>query len=187
MTDAASVPAGLFPRVLGPAWEGLPVSVCRLHGGQRAQARGIARVTGDLHWRARLVRAIAGLPSPAEAIVLMLEIRPHAMGESWLRCFGQRPMRSELAGSTRLPDMLEERLGPARLTFAFEVVDARLHWIAREVRVLGITLPSRWLRGMRASCGEEQGRYAFDIDVRLPLVGRIVAYSGWLEPVDDAG
>ena len=96
-------------------------------------------------------------------------------------------MRTELHASARHAGALEERLGPARLTFALEVVDARLHWVTREVRVLGVVLPLRWFRGMRASCGEEQGRYAFDIDVRLPLVGRLVAYSGWLEPVDDAG
>lgn len=179
--------AGLFPRMLGPAWEQLPASVRRLHDGAAVHARGTARVDGDAHWRARLVRAIAGLPPPAGMIELTLEIRAHATGESWLRRFGRRPMRTELRASARHAGALEEQLGPARLTFAFEVIDARLHWIAREVRVLGVALPMRWFRGMRASCGEERGRYAFDIDVRLPLVGRLVAYSGWLEPVDDAG
>jgi hypothetical protein len=144
-------------------------------------------VRGDLHWRARLVRALAGLPSPVEAVALALEIRAHANGERWLRRFGQRPMRSRLVASGRFANALDERLGPVRLCFGFDVVDARLHWIAREVHVLGIALPLRWFRGMRASCGEEQGRYAFDIDVCLPLVGRLVAYSGWLVPVDDAG
>lgn len=185
--DAPSAQAGLFPRVLGADWARLPPTVRRLHGGQRVHARGVACVRGDLHWRARLARGIAGLPSPAEAVALALEIRADATGERWLRRFAQQPMRSRLAASGRFADTLEERLGPVRLTFGFDVADARLHWIAREVRVLGIALPLRWFRGMRASCGEEHGRYAFDIDVRLPLVGRLVAYSGWLEPVDDAG
>lgn len=187
VTDTAPPPyPGLFPGMLGVAWTRLPESVRHLHGGQSSLARGSAHVDGDRHWRARLVRALARLPPPTEAIDLALEIRTHATGERWLRRFGQRPMRTELAGSTRHAGALEERLGPARLTFVFEVVDARLHWIVREVRVLGVTLPLHWFRGMRASCSEEHGRYAFDIDVRLPLVGRLVAYSGWLEPVDDA-
>jgi hypothetical protein len=179
--------AGLFPRMLGPAWTLLPESVRRLHGGQSSRARGSARVDGDLHWRARVVRKVARLPPPADALELALEIRADTAGENWLRRFGRWPMRSELSGSTRHAGLLEERLGPARLTFGFKVVDARLHWIAREVRVLGIALPLHWFRAMRASCGEDHGRYVFDIDVRLPLVGRLVAYSGWLEPVDDAG
>lgn len=188
MTDTVSPPySGLFAGMLGVEWAELPESVRHLHGGHSSRARGSARVDGDMHWRAKLVRAIARLPPPMDAVDLALEIRVHAAGESWRRRFGQRPMRTELRASERHAGALEERLGPARLTFAFEVVDARLHWIAREVRVLGITLPLRWFRGMRASCGEEQGRYAFDIDVRLPLAGRLVAYSGWLEPVDDAG
>jgi hypothetical protein len=188
VTDgASSAQVGLFPRVLGTDWERLPPTVRRLHGGQLAYARGVACVRGDLHWRARLVRAIARLPSPSEAVALALEIHADATGERWLRRFAQHPMRSCLAASRRFANTLEERLGRLRLSFGFEVVDARLHWIAREVQVLGIALPLRWFRGMRASCGEQQGRYAFDIDVSLPLVGRLVAYSGWLEPVDDAG
>lgn len=179
--------SGMFARLLDTAWERLPRSVRRIHAGAPVDARGIARVAGDNHWLARMLRTVAGLPEPAGAVELALEVRGCAAREKWYRRFGRNPMRSELNLSTRHANTLEERLGPARLTFALEVVDARLHWITREVRVLGVALPLRWFRGVCASCGEEQGRYAFDIDVRLPLVGRLVAYSGWLEPVDDAG
>ncbi len=178
--------SGLFSPLVGAGWDRLPSPVRRMHGGEPMDARGTARVDGETHWAARLVRAIARLPPPADLVELALEIRVHDVRESWLRRFGQQRMRTELTRSTRHPAALEERLGPARLTFAFEVVDARLHWIVREVRVFGIVLPLRWFRGMHASCGEERGRYAFDIDVRLPLVGRLVAYSGWLEPLDAA-
>lgn len=182
----ASVPPGLFPGVLGPAFERLPERVRWLHRGASTRARGIARVQGDSRWRARVLRRIAGLPSPAGSIALAFEVRAHATGEHWLRRFGDRPMRSELARSLRIADALEERLGPIRLTFAFEIDESRMHWTLRELRVLGIALPLRWFCDLRASCGDEQGRYAFDIDVRLPLVGRLIAYSGWLEPIDDA-
>ncbi|HEX7770648.1 MAG TPA: DUF4166 domain-containing protein [Dokdonella sp.] len=178
--------AGLFPRALGRAWEGLPPAVRTLHGGRSLRASGRARVSGDMRWCAKWVRAIARLPPPADTLELVLEIDADATGERWLRHFGTRPMCSTLAASARHPGALEERLGPARLTFGFEVRDARLHWRAREVRVFGIALPLRWFQRMNASCGEYQGRYVFDIDVHLPLVGWLVAYSGWLEPVDGA-
>lgn len=179
------VQTGLFPLILAAAWGGVPGPVRRLHEGKASYARGEARIEGDARWRARLLRKMAGLPAPTDRVALALEIRAHGAGETGLRHFGTHAMRSVLARSTRHAGALEERLGPARLTFAFEVGGDRLHWIAREVRVLGLALPLRWFRGMRASCGEEQGRYAFDIDVDLPLVGRLVAYSGWLEPLDD--
>lgn len=177
---------GLLPRMLGPAFERLPDRVRWMHRGTSTQARGAAIVQGDSHWRARVLRRIAGLPSPAGSIPLAFEIRAHATGEFWLRRFGDKPMRSELARSMRIADALEERLGPVRLTFALEIDESRMYWTLRELRVLGIALPLRWFRDLRASCGDEQGRYAFDIDVRLPLVGRLIGYSGWLEPIDDA-
>jgi hypothetical protein len=184
---ASPAPPGLFASVLGPAFENLPDRVRWLHRGASLQARGVACVRGDSHWRARVLRAIACLPGPTDSIPLAFEIHAQATGESWLRRFGDRPMHSRLDRSTRFARALEEQLGPVRLSFAFELLDHRLHWILRELRVLGVALPLRWFRGMRASCGEQQGRYVFDIDVRLPLVGRLVAYSGWLEPLDDEG
>lgn len=182
----ASAPPGLFPGVLGPAFERLPDRVRWLHRGAPVSARGVASVQGDSRWRARVLRAIAGLPPPTDSIALAFEVDAHATGETWLRRFGDRAMRSELGRSPRIANALEERLGPVRLTFAYEISDDRLHWLLRELRVFGVALPLGWFRELRASCGDEQGRYAFDIDVRLPLVGRLIGYSGWLEPIDDA-
>ncbi|WP_366855444.1 DUF4166 domain-containing protein [Brevundimonas sp.] len=28
---------------------------------------------------------------------------------------------------------------------------------------------------------DEQGRFVFDVDIRLPLIGRLASYCGWLE------
>lgn len=180
-----SAPPGLFPGALGSAFERLPDCVRWLHRGASTQARGVARVQGDPRWRARALRAIARLPAPTDSIALAFEVDAHAAGETWLRRFGDRVMRSELRRSPRVAHALEERLGPVRLSFACEIRDERLHWLLRELRVFGLALPPRWFRDLRASCGDERGRYAFDIDVRLPLVGLLVAYSGWLEAVDD--
>jgi hypothetical protein len=55
------------------------------------------------------------------------------------------------------------------------------------MRILGVRLPLRWFAQVRARCGAEQGRYRFDIAARLPIIGLLVAYSGWLEPVDASG
>src|SRR6185312_6590578 len=34
--------------------------------------------------------------------------------------------------------------------------------------------------------GTRDGRYHFSVDVRLPLLGQLIAYEGWLEPLPDA-
>ena len=60
-------------------------------------------------------------------------------------------------------------------------------WRVQGVRLLGVLpLPARWFRGVRCRESEQDGRYRFQIDAALPLVGRVIRYEGWLEPVDDA-
>ena len=106
--------------------------------------------------------------------------------EIWRRRFGNDEcMTSTLLPSRNWPDAFDERLGPARLTFALETDSDGLRWRAREVRLFGLRAPLGWFRGVEAGCGERNGRYVFDVRVRLPLIGLLVAYSGWLEIVAD--
>jgi hypothetical protein len=42
------------------------------------------------------------------------------------------------------------------------------------------------LRGRVLSrSGMRDGRYHFSVDVRLPVLGQLIAYEGWLEPQRD--
>ncbi|MGN2251599.1 hypothetical protein ACFWZ1_16135 [Frateuria sp. GZRe14] len=41
-----------------------------------------------------------------------------------------------------------------------------------------------WFGSVLAQSGAQEGRYSFHIDTRLPLLGRLVAYRGRLEPSD---
>ena len=47
--------------------------------------------------------------------------------------------------------------------------------------VLGLSLPRALCGTVLSRSGARDGRYAFDIDARLPWIGRLVAYRGWLE------
>ena len=181
-------PGGLFPNLLGTAWTALPASVRELHEGRaRIDAHGRARVDGDPRWPARAARRLLGLPPPGGEVPLEVAIVPSPEGELWLRRFANRIMRSRLNASATCTDAFDERLGPARLTFS-PVPDAgRLRWITRELRLCGLRLPLRWAGGVRASCGERDGRYDFDIAVTLPGLGLLVAYAGWLEVGDGRG
>jgi Domain of unknown function (DUF4166) len=46
---------------------------------------------------------------------------------------------------------------------------------------LGIPLPLALAPQGIAREWEEQGRFRFDVPIALPLVGRIVHYTGWLD------
>ena len=124
------------------------------------------------------------MPEPAADETLRVEILRDGDNETWTRHFPDALLQSRLGPSPRWPDAFAEQLGGARLTFAFGVEDAQLRWITREVRLFGLPLPLRWFSGIDARCSERDGRYRFDIAVRLPWLGLLVAYAGWLEIVD---
>ena len=48
--------------------------------------------------------------------------------------------------------------------------------------LLPLPLPASLFDGVRCREFEQDGRYRFLVDARLPAVGRVVRYEGWLEP-----
>ncbi|MET0224847.1 MAG: DUF4166 domain-containing protein [Dokdonella sp.] len=175
----------LFPTLLGPRWNALSSSVRALHGAEvEVNARGRAMISGDPRWPARWLRTLLGLPPPCEQAAIDIVITRDGSREHWRRRFADARMDSRLRRSSRHPDAFEEHLGAARLVFALDDADGELRWVTREVRLLALPLPLRWFDGVDARCSERDGRYHFDIAVRLPLVGLLVAYAGWLEIAD---
>ncbi|HEY0232183.1 MAG TPA: DUF4166 domain-containing protein [Dokdonella sp.] len=175
----------LFPALLGPRWNALPARVRALHGAEgEVSARGCASVSGNPRWPARLLRGALGLPAPCTNVAVDITINREGFQETWRRRFAGAHMDSHLRRSSRHPQAFEERLGAACLAFTLDDSDGGLRWVAREVRFLGVPLPLRWFDGIDARCSEREGRYRFDINVRLPGLGLLVAYAGWLEVVD---
>ena len=172
----------LFPMLLGSEWNALAEPVRRMHGDAlRVRARGKADVGGATHWPARWLRRFGGLPSPGPRRTLAFSIERDGQREVWTRDFSGSPMRSTL---DRAGHQLRERLGPLGFRFNLGRDGDAIDWQLHGVRFLGVPLP-RWMSGdVRSRSGFRDGRYAFDVDVRMPLIGTLVAYSGWLEIVD---
>ena len=49
------------------------------------------------------------------------------------------------------------------------------------VRFLGVPLPRLLAPSVATLESERDGRYRFEVEASLPLLGRIVRYAGWLE------
>jgi hypothetical protein len=49
------------------------------------------------------------------------------------------------------------------------------------VRFLGVPLPRRLHPRVRTLESERDGRYRFEVEAHLPLLGLLVRYTGWLE------
>ena len=176
--------SSLFSYLLGEdAWQQLPSIVQAMHGAAtRLDTCGVADVTGDNHLPARWLRQLLGLPQPGAGQPLTVTFERRGTREVWMRRFKGRRMRSVLDRREGSP-LLYERLGPARLGFVLRLDGDAIDWQLRSVHLLGLPLPRALHGNVLSRSGVRDGRYHFQVDVRLPWLGQLVAYDGWLEQV----
>lgn len=174
----------LFQQALGAPFFNLPASVRGLHANRgTARYAGIATVERGRNPLARLCARLAGLPGAMRDAPITVEFVADRKGEAWHRVFGGVRMDSRLAFRDGL---LRERIGALQFRHALVANAGAIWWRVRAVRVLGILpLPARWFGGVRCRESEHEGRYRFEVEAELPLVGRVIRYDGWLEPVGD--
>jgi hypothetical protein len=102
-------------------------------------------------------------------------------GETWTRRIGGRAMKSrQYIGLRRPSGWIVEQFGPLAFDLEVSVNDGRLDLAMRGMRCLGITLPSAVWPRITAFEAEEDGRFRFDVQIGLPVIGRLVHYRGWL-------
>ena len=58
----------------------------------------------------------------------------------------------------------------------------KLRFIPRRCTVLGIPLPKFLLPREESFEAERDGKFHFNVAVKIPIAGLIAAYEGWLEP-----
>jgi len=183
--DAAAKDAPLYRRLLGDAWALLPPPLQRLHDLVGAfAAEGVATVERGTNPLARVIAAIMGFPPAGRDVPVRVSFRAERGTELWRRDFaGRRFASRQVAGRGRLERLLIERFGPLAFRFALVVEGGRLRLVPRGWSAFGLPLP-RWA----APSGDAyefaaDGRFHFHVEIRMPLIGRIVHYRGWLEPV----
>jgi hypothetical protein len=140
---------------------------------------GMASVERGKSLPSRIAAVLTGLPPEGQDQPLSVTFEPSGTTEVWLRQFGSALFRSvqyERGG------FLRERVGPT--TFVFTAL-ASVEGLALRLdgfRVLGMPLPRLLHPTVRTFERERHGRYEFEVEARLPLLGLLVRYSGWLEP-----
>lgn len=172
-------PTPLFRTALGDAYASLPASVRALHDGG-GRWRGEATVERGHGSLSRVCAWLTRLP-PAGAHPLVVDIVTEHEGERWTRRYGAShamPSRLWIARG-----VLCERLGPATLRYRMTVENGVIVWRVIGIRILGLLpLPAHWFAGVEARESGDDGRYRFDVCARLPGIGLLVHYRGWLEP-----
>jgi NAD(P)-dependent dehydrogenase (short-subunit alcohol dehydrogenase family) len=170
----------LFRIVLGAGYEKMPATTRRLHRGRPAViADGEAQVAGATNALGAALARAFGFPEPAERVPVRVIIESVEGRERWTRFFDGRPMRSVMQGIDE--NMIAESFGVVAVTMKLEARPDGLDMLPHSGRIGPVPLPRFLLPRIRAEERvDELGRHRFDVDIGLPLVGRLVAYRGFL-------
>jgi len=136
---------------------------------------------------ARLVSAIMRFPESGSDVPVEVTVEPSGKGERWTRNFNGRCFSSlQTPGQGRNAHLIQERFGPITVALALVIEADRLYLVARRWSCLGLPLPGFLLPSGRSFETETAGRFCFDVEIALPLIGLIVAYRGQLQPDQEA-
>jgi hypothetical protein len=180
--------APIYRRILGTAFDRLPPRVRALHDSTALRAwSGEASVERGRGLLARIAAAIMGFPKAADAVPVTVTFTPEGSSERWTRDFGGKSFSSlQSAGTGRNDYLLVERFGPAAFAMALVIDGDRLRLVPRRWTLFGLPMPRALMPGGPSFETEIDGKFHFNVEIRLPLTGLVVAYRGKLEPMPHA-
>ncbi len=168
----------LYERVLGERYDTLPAAVRDFH-----RLRGSVTLQGQVDcgapasWPAAWLARAIGAPTRSCRGDLRFELRVDPQGETWIRHFPARTMRSRM---TEVSGQLVERMGPAVVTFHLDASPDGLRMTTTGLRFLGLPCPAWLMPTITARETGHGGQLHFDVAAALPWIGTIVRYQGFL-------
>jgi len=172
--ERAHVP--LYARAMGEAFQALPPAVRgmhQVHGDGGAAGEGAVRRGRGLAW---LIGRIMGFP-PDGSYPLHVGFAEREGKEAWVRDFGGHRFASELSQAGQ---GVAERFGPLRFAFDLPSGANGLAMVLRRWTAFGLPMPLALGPRIAAREWQEGERFRFEVGVRLPLIGDVIHYSGWL-------
>lgn len=173
-------PPSVFGQVLGEDFQRLPEVTQRLHRGQPAiVAVGEAVVQPAQSSPGRIIARLFGLPGTPGRVPVRVVIESRDGSEYWTRSFGSHRMRSVMQARGGL---IEERFGPVAIRMHLVAHADGLDMLRAGGSMFGIPLPALLLPSIKAEERvDASGRHLFEVEIGLPLIGRLVAYQGHLD------
>ncbi len=175
----------LYERALGSAYTALPQQIQDIHRiGKGHVWAGKAQVTRGKGALARLIAMAFGFPQEVSETPVSVKMVPDKGGERWTRTFGDHVFSSfQYAGTGRNAALVVERFGLIHVGLATVMNDDKLYLVPRRWTIFGIPLPGFLLPGGDSFEHEQDGMFRFNVTIKAPIIGLIVAYKGWLKPV----
>ena len=153
-----------------------------MHSRQRcASASGRCDVDRSVNPLALLIRTLFRLPRAGRDLPVTVRFIQRGGSEHWERDFSGRIMRSRL-GRAQIPGEITEHFGAFVFTIRLRWDGTRLHYQMVKGKLFGIRLPRALLPRVAAFEQVVDDRFRFDVSLRVPLVGLLAHYRGWLVP-----
>lgn len=174
----------VYEALLGRSWQDLPDVTRMLHSPDPVvRFRGEADIRRGHRRAATLIADMLGLPEAGQAIAADVRVSAAPDGQEWLeRWYDGRRFATLQYGRAGL---LHERFGPFTLMFKLEGSVNGITFRRRGVRLWGVPLPSVLAPRITATERADGDCHLFDVELKLPLIGRIIAYRGRLKPLPD--
>ena len=177
-----SVP--LYRHVLNTVYDRLPEAVQELHGSNETRTwSGTAQILRGENPLANIVAILIRFPKTANATPVTVTLTPKVDGsELWERNFGGKKFSSiQRLGKGRQEHLLMEKFGPVEVAIALIIEDDKLYLETKNWTFLGIPMPKFLMPGGETFETEENGYFVFNVEIKAPILGLIVAYKGRLK------
>lgn len=181
--NEATKSLSIYEKVMGEAFARLAPPLQDFHRRKSSfSMQGKAEVVHGKSLASRLVGKLFGFPAAGENVEVIVNIDVVPRGEIWIRIFGQSRFSSRQSlGCGRHEGLIVESFGPLNFVMAVVEEGGKLLLKLRGWSCLGLLLPNCLMPTSTAFEHGAEGRFNFDVDIGLPMVGRIVRYTGWLE------
>ena len=127
---------------------------------------------------------MVGFPPAGNDVPVKVRFTLRDGREVWRRTFADRSFTStQEEGRGRFDRLLCERFGPFAFGLALLREADQLRLVVRGWSAFGIPLPRALAPFGEAYESAERGRFHFHVEIRLPPIGLIVGYRGWLVPL----
>ncbi|MFK7842043.1 MAG: DUF4166 domain-containing protein [Sphingorhabdus sp.] len=183
-TEIVEQPASdyLYRRVMGQDFDLLPPAVQYAHEvlGDHGMI-GSTQVIRGRNALAVLVARLFRFPDSGTNLPAHVHMREEKGVETWVRNFDGQRFASTLC---QMGNLLSERFGPFNFAMALRRTNDGLSMHMRKAYFLGMRFPLALAPRIQAREYEADGRFHFDVDIALPVIGRIILYQGHLQPMD---
>ncbi|PFH10400.1 uncharacterized protein DUF4166 [Collimonas sp. PA-H2] len=169
----------LYRQVMADNFNALAPELQQFHSlAGRVALPGRCTIKGPHTLLGRCFGLLFSLPKATSETAFLFELEADSRQETWRRHFPGRTMASRMQVSA---GTLVERLGPVDLHFTISVAEGRLSMTLQRITCCGIACPKFLIPAVLAEETGAGGRLHFNVAARLPLVGVLAQYHGYLD------